>query len=470
MTKPKTKPSQTPATQALPGLTGEAAGGHGPTEATRGGARRMTDADLFPSPDVWATMKEQAKVLIEANMAPEKLDSEAKVLVVMMRGRELGIPPMQACGSIFVNDDGLPSMTAELMRSRVYASGVGTIVILEYSDERGLVRGVRYGAGNRPDQTQEFSFTRADAEKTGNRFTRGLPRHTLIARATSDCARLMFSDVLAGVVYTPEDLDTEDRRRGSTPASPPPPPPTVAREAAQEPATPPPAAQVAPPPSPPPAAAAQAAPSASAGKGKGKTKPVGESAPKAPAAAAPSSPPPPPASGVPDSGVPGRPWVHLITIPTGNGPQSIWTHGITTETLLAIGDASRGNESLVEQGRRWLTSRGAPRLVYLTDAEGLEILQFLKDTQAAGDHAIEPGRMGWDDARASLETVIERFQLTPIKDKILAEACRRHDVPGLEAIPAEALYAFVRELQEQGEPDNGAGLRLALERLSHEVP
>lgn len=450
-----------------------AAGGHGPTETTRGGARRLTDADLYPSPEVWAIMKEQAKLLLESQMNPEKLDTEAKILIVMQRGRELGIPPIQACSSIFVNDDGLPSMTAELMRSRVAASGVGKIVVDEYTDEIARVRGIRYGQGDREDDATPFQFSKADAERAGNQFSKGLPRHTLIARATSDCARIMFSDVLAGVVYTPEDFDVGEGRKTPLPPKQAATPPGVAQEGVKAPATAPKGQGELPTPTPSAAKAVSGAPTHSAPAAE--AAPVGGQPEGGGQAAAPS---PPPSGTIPDSGVPGRPWVGMQHVPTGDGGElvPVWTHGITAEQLVALGGLTRqGGPALIAKGQAWYLERGAKTLRHLSKAEGVEILAYLTAYLQEENGKKQPGpaesdaRMTWEQARAQLDVVAQRYQLGPLLPSILTWAAEKHQVPSIEAVPAEALYAFVRDLEEQGQVDNGAALRIALERARTEA-
>ena len=156
-------------------------------------------------------------------MVPTNLRNKpGEVLAVVMYGAELGIGPMQALQQInFI--EGKPSTSPELMRALIRKAGHR--LSITQTNEECVIVGERGDNG----ESGETSFTITDAVQAGlcrivdgrvqARSSSGhaLPwekytRDMLLARATSRIARMMFSDVVAGMSYTPEEVESFTRR------------------------------------------------------------------------------------------------------------------------------------------------------------------------------------------------------------------------------------------------------------------
>ena len=153
-------------------------------------------------------------------MVPTALRGQPdQVLAVVMYGAELGIGPMQALQQInFI--EGKPSMAPELMRALIREAGHKLEV--QSSRTECVIVGTRGDTG----EVGESEFTLNDAVQAGlcsinaegnaharSRDGKILPwekytKDMLLARATSRIARQMFSDVIAGMSYTPEEVES----------------------------------------------------------------------------------------------------------------------------------------------------------------------------------------------------------------------------------------------------------------------
>lgn len=136
------------------------------------------------------------------------------ILAAIMYGSELGLGPMQALSKIAVID-GRPSLSAEAQRGLIRAAG-HRIWTLELTNTRCVLAGQRTG----DDRTEEVAWTMDDAKRAGlagKSNWRSYPRQMLLARATSDLARLLFSDVLGGFPSTEETLEQIEAEAAPTP-------------------------------------------------------------------------------------------------------------------------------------------------------------------------------------------------------------------------------------------------------------
>ena len=137
-------------------------------------------------------------------LVPEALRGRPEeVLAVMMAGNELGIGPMQALQSINIIK-GKPALSAELMRALVLSAGHQFII--DANDQSAIAKVCR--AGWPEWQTVEFNLE--DAKRAGllNSPTwQKYPRAMLSARVTSEACRMFFPDVIAGMSYTPEEIE-----------------------------------------------------------------------------------------------------------------------------------------------------------------------------------------------------------------------------------------------------------------------
>ena len=134
----------------------------------------------------------------------------AVVAAAILYGRELGLEPMTSLRSVNIIK-GRPALTAEAMRAMVLAAG-HDIRFQEMTSARCVIVGRRKGQ----DDTTTVTFTMDDAKKMGvgggQQYAK-MPRQMLAARATSELCRLIFADVIGGLI---SDVEAEDADPGVT--------------------------------------------------------------------------------------------------------------------------------------------------------------------------------------------------------------------------------------------------------------
>jgi hypothetical protein len=151
-----------------------------------------------------------AKYMVASGMVPQKRAEET--LVVMLKGYELGIPPMMAASNIHVIQ-GKPTLSADLMCAlAAQRASVKWKIVTESAEEAEIVF-------TRPGWEEYRSrFTMQDAKDQGLTTKdnwKKMPRQMLLARAKSHGARQIAPDVLAGTYSYEEMYDTE-RVNGGT--------------------------------------------------------------------------------------------------------------------------------------------------------------------------------------------------------------------------------------------------------------
>ncbi|HTJ69227.1 MAG TPA: hypothetical protein VL551_16945 [Actinospica sp.] len=159
-----------------------------------------------------------SNVIYDTPFVPDGLRGSAPaVAAAILAGREMGIGPMTSLQHIHVIK-GKPAQSALLMRALIQSAGHkwedGDV-----TDTRAVVRGCRRGESS----WTEVAFTADQAKRAGIDLGK-YPADKLYARATSRLARRKFADVIAGMPYTPEDLedgdgDTEDGELTAGPAA-----------------------------------------------------------------------------------------------------------------------------------------------------------------------------------------------------------------------------------------------------------
>jgi len=166
------------------------------------------------SHDEWALLQRQCKAFIASGFLPEHItrgvapeEAMAKAITIAVKGRELGIPPLQAFSSIAVIR-GKPCLSSELMLALIYQRVRGAKVTFRTPPEKQAsectVEMQRPGG-----EPMLFKFTLQDAKTAGIVTSGGAwqkyPAAMLRARAVSAGARAVFPDCIMGC-YTPEEL------------------------------------------------------------------------------------------------------------------------------------------------------------------------------------------------------------------------------------------------------------------------
>ena len=162
---------------------------------------------LFPSAEELKNLKELATTFISSGLLPKSIDKPEKAIVIMLKGKEAGIPPLQALAHIHVID-GKPGMSSELMLSQLYKNIPGfACEFVETTDKVCRLRAKRPGV-----EWQAFAYSIQEAQGAGLTSKgnwRSYPAAMLRARAISSMARAVGPEALAGIGHTPDELGAE---------------------------------------------------------------------------------------------------------------------------------------------------------------------------------------------------------------------------------------------------------------------
>lgn len=163
----------------------------------------------------WNLMWKQAEVIAKSGLVPNSIASPDKVIVVMMTGRELGMPTMTALRSIDVIQ-GQPAIKPQAMIGLIERSGLLEDIRVEDDGQACTVTMTRAG---RAPHSETFSMDDARQMMTSE-YRDGKKRVIPLAekynwkqmpatmrkwRAIAACAKVVFPDVILGL-YTTEEF------------------------------------------------------------------------------------------------------------------------------------------------------------------------------------------------------------------------------------------------------------------------
>jgi hypothetical protein len=175
--------------------------------------RTATDTDSWTG--VLHDIIELAKGIANTSFVPDGYRGDvASVTAIILKGREMGVPPMAALAHIS-NIKGRPAQSAELMRAQVLRAGHSLIVDESSSSTRAKVRGCRRGetewqtASFTADEAKQRKIPLTGLDKSGNPSGYG-PEEKLVARATSRLCRRMFANVVAFGLPPADELEDVD--------------------------------------------------------------------------------------------------------------------------------------------------------------------------------------------------------------------------------------------------------------------
>ena len=154
-----------------------------------------------------------AALIHASKMAPKDMDTPEKIVVAIMHGAEIGLPPMQALQSIAVIN-GRPTVWGDGALSLVRASGLledfDEQVIGEGDGRRAICMAIRRGQAT--PIRHEFSVAHAkEAGLWGKNVWKQYPERMLQMRARSWVLRDGFADVLRGLGVAEEVSDFDAR-------------------------------------------------------------------------------------------------------------------------------------------------------------------------------------------------------------------------------------------------------------------
>jgi hypothetical protein len=172
----------------------------------------QTNQQLQPvvQEDEWRSLDvilRKAEILLKSGMLPKELNTKEKIAVLIMKAKELNMPPLEAISHLYVVNQKVAidstGMLALILRSglakKIQFGGDGTSAWCEMERKDGVI-------------SFKYTFTIEDARRAGLLSKESWQKYTkelLIARAISGCARKVFPDVVGGL-YTVEELGGEE--------------------------------------------------------------------------------------------------------------------------------------------------------------------------------------------------------------------------------------------------------------------
>jgi hypothetical protein len=150
-------------------------------------------------------MQHMAQTLLASGFLPRSIKTVPQALAVMIKGQEIGIPPMQAFAQLHVVDQRV-GMAAELMMARIWERyPKAQIKLLESSPTVCTIECLKPGW----QKPQSFTWTIEDAKSAGligKDNWKKYPRTMLRWRAIADMSRFAFPECLNGISHTPEEI------------------------------------------------------------------------------------------------------------------------------------------------------------------------------------------------------------------------------------------------------------------------
>ena len=183
----------------------------------------MSDVtDLIFDGDKMSLALQFCEGAVSSGLLPRNISRPDQALTIMIKGRELGLQPMEAFSGINVIQ-GRPELSASLMTALLIRGGVA-IETIESSDE---ICHLRFTREVGPKVVEiETRFTMEDAKRAGllsNQVWKKYPADMLYARALSRGARRIGADLLGGayvqgeIPREPVRLTKPDGHRDVTP-------------------------------------------------------------------------------------------------------------------------------------------------------------------------------------------------------------------------------------------------------------
>lgn len=158
-------------------------------------------------------MIELSKQLILSGFLPTYFKQPAQVVAVILAGREMGIPEMQALRQIYIIE-GKPSIAPELMLALAYRDIPGFSHKIVKSDDKECQ--IRFSATGREPHVETFTIEQAQKMNLSNKFNwKTMPKTMLQWRCISAGLRIFAPDAVCGMAYTPEELGAEVDDGGS---------------------------------------------------------------------------------------------------------------------------------------------------------------------------------------------------------------------------------------------------------------
>lgn len=155
-----------------------------------------------------------ASSLVKTSFVPEAFRNKPdEATAAILAGSEVGLSPMAALRSFDIIQ-GTAAPRALTLRAVVQSHG-HQMWVEESSETRAIVGGQRRGSAN----AERSVWTIDRARKlglTGKKNWQAQPQAMLLARATSECARLIAADAILGLPYSAEEIEDNELQSTTT--------------------------------------------------------------------------------------------------------------------------------------------------------------------------------------------------------------------------------------------------------------
>jgi hypothetical protein len=177
--------------------------------------KSQVPAAYFPTESDWKIMVNFGTSALRSGLLPVGVKTAESAAIIALKGRELGIPFMQALSHIHIIG-GKPAMSAELLQALARKNLPGLVInILQSDDKIAEIEFIRPEKGAKPFR---IAFTITDAERAkllGKDVWKQYPGAMLYSRAVSAGLRRVCPEALMGVSYTPEELGANVNQEGN---------------------------------------------------------------------------------------------------------------------------------------------------------------------------------------------------------------------------------------------------------------
>lgn len=156
--------------------------------------------------DKWQVMRQQADVLVKSGFLPATINTAEKALAIMQKGRELGIPPMEAMSSIAIIQ-GKPSVSPQLMLGLARRTKELQDIKMDHNEKGASVTVTRIG---QTPYTTTFGVKEAtDMGLIGKDNWKKQFGVMCQWRAVAANLRITFPDAISGI-YTFDEMGLDD--------------------------------------------------------------------------------------------------------------------------------------------------------------------------------------------------------------------------------------------------------------------
>ena len=169
---------------------------------------------FIPSQQEWGFMVAWGRDAIRAGLLPAAIKNAEAAALVILKGRELGIPFMTAVAHIHIIN-GKPCMSAELLQAMARKNLPGLLInVTNHTSETCTVELTRPEKGSK---MYPVTWTITDAQNADllkNPTWKKYPKAMLFSRAVSAGLRVVCPEALMGVSYTPEEMGADVNESG----------------------------------------------------------------------------------------------------------------------------------------------------------------------------------------------------------------------------------------------------------------